>query len=54
MNQRPNKKEKMDECVLVIKSAQLVNNECVQAALVPFNSPKTDYYVAHPALSPND
>ena len=54
ISQRPNRKEKIDEYVLGIKTAQLVNNEWVQADLFPFNSPKTDYNVAHPALSPND
>jgi outer membrane protein OmpA-like peptidoglycan-associated protein len=54
ISQRPNRKEKVDEYVLGIKTAQLVNDQWVQADLFPFNSPKTDYNVAHPALSPND
>jgi len=54
LRQRPSRRERVDEYVLGIQGAELINGSWVKADLFPHNAPKQDYNVAHPCMAPND
>jgi outer membrane protein OmpA-like peptidoglycan-associated protein len=54
LRERPSKRERVDEYVLGIQGAELVDGVWVKRDLFPFNAPKTDYNVAHPCIAQND
>ncbi len=51
---RPNRKDREAENVMGIQAAEWINGKWTKVDLFPYNSPKFNYSVLHPALSPND